>query len=133
MYGAKPREQEIYLANYGWSFNRRACMHAVKHMKRRNASTGKDEPVEMKTKEEVEEFLNKHNIKLEHNMGYDFVFVYHMALADYFKSSIADEEHLAKFVKDYIDDVDNPGGNAFRKWYADCIAKGIPVEWADLI
>lgn len=133
MYEIMPREQRSYLANYGWSFNRRACMHAIKHMMRKNPASGKEEPIEMKTKEEIEEILKKYNIKLEHNKGYDFVYVYHMAMSDYFKSSLADEQHVAMFVKDYIDDIDNPGGNAFRKWYVDMIAKGFPVEWADLL
>lgn len=133
MYEMMPREQRSYLANYGWSFNRKSCMHAVKNMKRQNSATGKDEPIEMKSKDEVEEILKRHNIKLDHNKGYDFVYVYHMAMADYFKSSLTDEQHVAMFVKDYIDDVDNPGGNAFRKWYMDMIAKGEPVEWSDLL
>lgn len=133
LYEMMPRDQRSYLANYGWSFSRRACEAAVREMKRLNPATGKLEPVEMKKKEEVEEFLKKHNVVLENNRGYDFVYVYHMAYSDYFKSSIADEAHLALFVKDYIDDPDNKSGNAFRKWYVDCIAKGIPVEWSDLM
>lgn len=133
MYEIMPREQRSYLANYGWSFNKKACECAIKGMKRNNPATGKSEPVEMKKKDEIEDLLTKHGIKLEHNRGYDFVYVYHMGYADYFKSSIQDEAHLAQYVKDVIDDVDNPGGNVFRKWYVDCVAKGIPVEWEDLI
>lgn len=133
LYEAMPRDMRSYLSNYGWSFSRRACEHAIKAMRRKNPATGKDEPIEIKKKEEVEELLSKHNIKLEHNKGYDFVYVYHMAYADYFKSSITDEQHLALFVKDAIDDPDNPGGNWFRKFYVDCIAKGEPVEWFDLL
>lgn len=128
-----PPEQRSYLANYGWSFNKKACECAVKAMKRKNPATDKEEPVEMKKKEEVEEFLTKHNIKLEHNKGYDFVYAYHMGYADYFKKSIPDEAHLAQYVKDVIDDTDNPGGNVFRKWYVDCVAKGEPVEWSDIL
>lgn len=133
MYEIMPLEQRSYLANYGWSFNRKACMRAVKNMKRLNPATGQHEAVEMKSKEEVEEILKRNNIRLEHNKGYDFVYVYHMAMSDYFKSSLPDEQHVAMFVKDYIDDVDNLGGNAFRKWYVDMIAKGDPVEWSELI
>lgn len=106
---------------------------AVKAMKRKNATTNRVEPIEAKTKEEVESLLKKYNVVLEHNQGYDFVYVYNMGLADYFKSSIIDEQHLALYVKDVIDDVDNPSGNVFRKWYVDCIAKGEPVEWADIL
>lgn len=133
LYETMPREQRSYLMNYGWSFNRRACMYAIKEMKRINPASGKKEPIDMKSKEEVEEILKRNNIKLEHNRGYNFVYVYHMAMADYYKSSLPDEQHVAMFVKDVIDDIDNPGGNVFRKWYADTIAKGEPVEWADLL
>lgn len=133
LYEIMPRDMRSYLANYSWSFNKRACECAIKAMRRKNPATGKDEPIEIKKKEEVEEILTKYGVKLENNRGYDFVYVYHMAYSDYFKSSIIDEQHLAMFVKDYIDDPDNKGGNAFRKWYVDCIAKGIPVEWADLL
>lgn len=133
LYEEMPREMRSYLSNYGWSFNKRACEHAIKAMYRKSPATGKNEPIEPKTKEEIEEFLKKHGVRLENNRGYDFVYVYHMAYSDYFKSSIEDEAHLALFIKDYIDDPDNKGGNAFRKWYVDCIAKGEPVEWADIL
>lgn len=133
LYEIMPREQRSYLANYGWNFNKRACEVAVKAMKRRNPATNKPEPIDAKSKDEVEDILKKYNIELSHNKGYNFVYVYNMGLADYLKSSIADEQHLAMFVRDVIDDTDNPGGNVFRKWYVDCIAKGEPVEWADLI
>jgi hypothetical protein len=81
----------------------------------------------------VEELLAKHNIKLEHNTGYDFVYVANMGKADYLKSSIPDEQHIALYVKDVIDDPDNEGGNVFRKYYVDCIAKGEPLEWDDIL
>lgn len=133
IYETMPREMRSYLSHYGWSFNKRACECAIKAMRRRNPATGKNDPIEMKSKEEVEDILAKHGVKLECNTGYDFVYIYHMAYSDYFKSSITDEQHLALFVKDYIDDPDNEGGNAFRKWYVDCIAKGEPVEWSDML
>lgn len=133
LYEQMPPEQRSYLSNYGWTFNKKACEIAIKAMRRKNPATGKSEPVEMKKKEEVEEILTKHGIKLEHNKGYDFVYAYHMGLSDYFKSSITDEQHLAMYVKDVIDDEDNPGGNVFRKWYVDCIAKGEPTYWEELL
>ena len=56
-----------------------------------------------------------------------------MAKADYFKSSIADEQHLALFVKDYIDDVDGYSGIALTRYMADCIGGGTPIEWEDVL
>lgn len=133
LYEIMPSEQRSYLSNYGWSFNKKACECAVKMMKRKNPATGKDESVEMKKKEEVEEILTKHGIKLEHNKGYNFVYVWHMGYSDYMGKSITDEKHLAMYVKDVIDDDDNKGGNVFMKWYFDCIAKGEPVYWEEIL
>lgn len=133
VYELMPRAMRSYLANYGWNFSSKACDFAVKHMKRINPATGKQEPVDTKTKEQVEEILKKNGVKLDNNKGHNFVFVYNMGLADYMRSSIADEAHLCLYVKDVIDDVDNKGGNVFRKWYVDMIAKGEPVIWEDLL
>lgn len=133
LYEKRPPEMDDYLSHYGWTFNRKACVAAVRMMKRKNPTTGKDEPIEMKSKEEVEEFLKKHNIEIEHNRGYNAVYVYHMGFSDYLKSSVPDEAHLAKYVKDVIDDPDNKGGNVFMKWYCDCIKKGEPVYWEDIL
>ncbi|MCM1452435.1 MAG: hypothetical protein NC102_09255 [Clostridium sp.] len=128
-----PREMRIYLRNYGWNFNRKACDYAVKRMRRKNPATGKSEAIEPMSKEQAEELLQKHSVKLERNEGYNFVYAINMAKAGYWKSSIDDERHLALFVKDAIDDPDNEGGNLFRKWLADCDAKGAVVDWEDLL
>ena len=52
-----------------------------------------------------------------------------MAKSDFMKSAIADEAHLALFVKDYIDDLDGYEGMPFTRFYADCIGKGMPIDW----
>lgn len=128
-----PREMVDYLNQFGFHFNKRACEYASKMMKRKNQATGKNEPIEPFSKEQVEDLLSKNNVKLENNKLYDFVFVANMAKADYWKSSIEDERHLALFVKDYIDDADGSSELAFRRWIATMIAVGEPIEWSDLI
>lgn len=133
LYEKMPEAMWNYLTNYGWNFSKKAFECAVKAMYKKNPNTGKKERIDRKSKEEVEEILKKHNIVLEHDAGYNAAYVYHMGLADYFKSSITDEQHLAMYVKDVIDDDDNEGGNVFRKWYVDCVAKGIPVMWDDIL
>ena len=77
--------------------------------------------------------LEKNEINLENKFGYDYVFVANMAKADYLNSSVADEAHLAKFIKDYCDDPDGYPELPFSRFYADIIAKGIPVIWEDMI
>ena len=56
-----------------------------------------------------------------------------MAIADYYKSSIPDEQHLALFVKDYIDDIDGNPENIFRKWLVSMDGDGEPIEWSEMI
>ena len=61
------------------------------------------------------------------------VYVANMAKADYYKSSIIDESHLALFLKDYIDDPDGYDGLPFTRFYADCIGSGTPIMWDDML
>jgi len=77
--------------------------------------------------------MKQYGIVLDNNNGYDAVYVANMAKADYFKSSIADEAHLVRFVKDYIDDPDGYEGKALTRFFADCMGKGIGIVWEDMI
>ena len=52
---------------------------------------------------------------------------------DFLNSSLPDEEHLIKYVKDYVDDPDGYPELPFTRFYADIIGKGIPVIWEDMI
>lgn len=128
-----PKEMRSYLRAYGYSFNKKANDFAVSLMKKKNPATGKVEKIEPMTKEQVEELLAKYNITLEHNNGHDFVYVANMIRADYWKSSIKDEQSMAQMIKDIIDDEDNPSGNVFRKFLADADAKGIVVDWEEIL
>ena len=58
------------------------------------------------SKEEVDSLLKKYNITLNNKIGYDYVFAANMCKADYMGSSIMDEQHVALFIKDYVDDKD---------------------------
>lgn len=133
MYDDIPRPMRAYLRNYGYSFSKKACELAVRSMKRKNSATDKLEPIEPYTKEQVEEMLTKYGVKVEHNKGYDFVYLANMCRADFFKSSVPDEQHVALYVKNVIDDPDMPGGNAFRHWLVNCDKKGIPIDWEELL
>lgn len=128
-----PKEMRAYLRNYGYTFSKRACEYAVKKMRRKNQATGRTEPIDAMDKEKAEELLTKHGIKLEKNIGYNFVYVLNMAIADYYKSSIKEEKDLAQFVKDTIDDVDGNPDNIFRKWLVCMDGDGEPVDWEEII
>lgn len=128
-----PSDMRVYLRNYGYHFSRKACMFAVSKMKRMNPATGKKEPVDVQSKEAIEEIFSKNGIKMEHSEGYDFVYLWHMAKADYYKSSLPDEKSLVLFVYDTIEDPDMLGSNCFRRWLADADATGLVIEWYDLL
>lgn len=128
-----PEEMMAYMRNYGFSFSKKACEWAVKRMKKRSGVSGKSEPIEPYDKEKAEELLNKYGIHLENNIGYNFVYVLNMAFADFYKSSLKDEQSLAQYVKDVIDDVDDIPENVFRRFLYSLEGKGIPAEWLDWI
>lgn len=131
-YSKLPSGMKEYLEAYGWHFSKRMCDWATGKMKCKD-ETGKAKKLEPMKKDEVEELLKKHNVKLENDKGYDAVYVANMAKNDFYKSSIQDEAHLALFIKDYIDDVDAYPGMPFTRFYADCIGSGTPINWEDVI
>lgn len=100
-------------------------------MTKRN-SDGKVERVSVYTKDCVDRILSKYNIELENKIMYDYVFVAQMCSADYLGSCIEDEEHLAKYVKDTVDDVDASNETTFRRWLATMIGNGEPIDWEEI-
>lgn len=84
-------------------------------------------------KEQVDAMLSKYGVTIENNVGYDYVFVANYGKARYHKSSIADEQRLAMYVKDVIDDEMAGDGEVMRKWDAEMTARGIPVEWEEML
>lgn len=88
---------------------------------------GSIKKIKLVPKEEIGEMFKSHNITVENCIGYDVAFVYHMALSDYYGSSIRSEKDLLTFVKDYVDDVDGYDGLPMTRFYADCIGSGTPI------
>lgn len=127
MYDDMPKYMRKYLQNYGWHFNKALCSYAISFMKKGGKSL---EPV---SKEYIDKVLTQNNIKLENNVGYDYVFVGNMCKADYYGSSITDERHFALYIKDTIDDEDAGDGTTMRRWYATMVANGTMVDWEDVI
>lgn len=124
IYDDRPTSMKRYLKYYGEHFNKKLCNFAVNKM-----NHGK--PVVIKDK--IDELLKNNDIKLENNQLYDYVYVYNMGYNDFLGSSISDEIHLAKYVKDVIDDADGYDGIVFNRWYADTVKQGIPIEWDDML
>ena len=128
-----PAEMKAYLRNHGFSFSKKACEFAVSLMERKNKATDKTEKIEPYSKEKVEEILSKNGVTLKNNIGYNFVYIANMCLADFMKESIDDEAHLAKHIRCIIDDVDDNPENIFRMWIAKMDGNGIPIPWEDIM
>ena len=124
IYDDRPASMKRYLKYYGQHFNKKLCDFAVSKMKHGKSPVKKDK---------VDEILTKHNINLENNDLYDYVYVYNMGNNDFLGSSVIDEKHLAMYVKDVIDDEDGYDGIVFNRWYADTVTCGIPVEWEEML
>ena len=117
-----------YLKTYGWHFNKALCDDAVSRM------TGRDgKPLQALGKEQVDEIMKQYNIKLKNNVGYDAVYVFNMAMADYYGSSLTDKQHVAMFVHDYLDDPDGAPTRALDEYVGRCIGAGTPVMWEDVL
>ena len=127
-YDIIPDGMSAYLSNYGFHFSKKLCEWAISNMRDRN-----NKKLVLRSKEEVDNILKSYGIELNNNKGYDAVYVFHMAMADFVRSSISDELGVAKYVKDYLDDEDGYEGIAFTRFIADCNGKGIPIIWADVI
>ena len=127
-YDITPAGLDAYMSNYGRHFSKALYEWAVSMMKDRNGVK-----VQAMSKQEVDEKMKAASVTVERDMGYDVPYAYMMAKADYMGSSIADEQHLAKFVKDYLDDKDGSDTRAFDEFYAKTIALGIPIMWEDVI
>jgi hypothetical protein len=122
-----PKGMRKYLSYNGWHFNKELCDYATSLM------ISKGSKIKALDKKDVDTLLANHNVKLNNNVGYDYVYVANMCLADFAGRSIIDDEHAALFIKDVIDDEDAPDGTTMRRWYATMVGKGIMIDWHDVL
>lgn len=114
-------DKEIYLAENGWHFNKKACDYAIQNLR------GMDnKPIKPMSKEEIDEMLKRQNVKLEKNVGWDYVYAVNMGKSDMDSS---DEKSLAQYAKRTIDDADAADGELMGCWYTKMIFRRIPVDW----
>ena len=127
LYEDMPKAMRKYLMHNGWHFNKSLCDFAVSLM----SKNGKR--IDAVSKDTVDKLLESYKVKLDNNVGYDYVFVANMCKADYFGSSITDDKHVALYIKDTIDDEDAADGTTMRRWYATMVANGVMVDWDDVL
>ena len=119
---------EEYLEEYGYHFNKKLFVFATEAMTDRNGKR-----LTPWDKERVSAFLKNSGVSVRNDKGHDVAYVFNMARADYWGSSISDDAHLALFVKDYLDDPDGSETRAFDEFYIKTIALGIPIFWDEMI
>lgn len=127
-YEDMPREMRAYLSTYGWHFNKALCDDAVSKMVARDGK-----PVQPVSRKDIDEMMKQHGVKIENDAGYDVVYVFNMAMADYYGSSLTDKQHVLLFVKDYLDDKDGTPTRALDEYVGRCIGAGKPIMWEDVI
>lgn len=130
-YDVYPEAMLIYMRNYGPHFNKKLCDFAVSKMKRN--VNGKMQKIQPISREELKNLMSMNGFVLENDQLYDSVYVANMCKADFLNSSIIDEIHMLKYVKDVIDDPDAVDGLVFNRWYADMCYIGIAIDWEEML
>ena len=125
-----------YMATYGGHFSKKMCDWAVGMMtvdKEDEKGEIVEEKLEPWSKEEVEDMLLRYGVTLDNDKGYDKVYVANMCKADYYEDSVPEETHVARYIKNYLDDPDGYEEIAFNRFMMDCMSKDIPIMWEDMI
>ena len=127
-----PEDMKTYLSYYGMNFSKKLYEFAVSNMRRESAD-GKMEKVKPMSADELKSLLSKHKIEVENNDLYNALYLAAMVKADYWGSSIEDEEHLAKYIEDTLCDVDAAEGQVLARYLADCSVGGCIIYWESMI
>jgi hypothetical protein len=124
-----PEDMERYLSYYGYHFNKKLYEFAVGKMEKKDEMTGrkeKESPVDI---DNLEKGLKKYKVDVPDDEIYDAAYLASMVAADFWGSSIKDEEQMFLYIKDVLCDVDGYDGIVFCRFLADCSAKGTPIMW----
>lgn len=124
----EPSGYAEYMATYGGHFSKKMCEWAVSMM-----MDSKGKKIEPMSKEKVESLLMDNEVKIANDKGYDKVYVANMCKADFLGSSVVDNGRLALYVKDLLDDPDGYDELVFNRFMMDCMGRGIPIMWEDML
>ncbi len=127
-----PDGMRRYLRFHGWHFTKKACDFAVDLMRKKNAA-GKMERVEKMAKEQVDALLNKFAVQIENTFDHDYVYMANKLRVVLLKSGIPDEQHLVMALKAIMEESEQGDGEIMRKWDAEMTARGIPIEWDEIV
>lgn len=129
IYEEIPEGFRRYLSQYGWHFSKKLAEYATSSDRMKNA----DGSSHHWTHEQIEEKLAQNGITIEKAKGYDCMYVANMAYSDFYPKPLVSETQVLQYVKTYIDDSDGYDGIALTRYYADCIAKGEPIFWEEML
>ena len=127
-YEVLPSGMEAYLSAYGHHISKRMYHWAVSMMR-----DSKGNHTNAVSKDEVMDKLKAYGVSVNRGASYDIPYVFMMAKMDYLGSSLKDESNLVQYVKDYVDDVDGNPTRAFDELYVNLCAKGIGIDWEDMM
>jgi len=130
-YDEIPDGMKHYINNYGCHFNKALCEEAVSRMY--TIVNGRKQRISPYDKQQVKDLLSRYNINIERDKLYDSVYVANMCKADFLGKSVPNEEYLAKYVKDVLDDPDADEGYVFNRFYADCMFMNNPIDWDEVL
>lgn len=132
-YEVLPEDLYIYMSHYGPHFTKELCEFAVKQMFVDNTEDNKKQNIKPYTKEQVDNILNTYSVKVKYSKLYDSVYVANMCKFDYLNDSVPNEQYLAKYIKNTLDDPDGAEGLVFNRWIADMKWLGIPIDWSEFV
>ena len=127
-YEVLPSGMKDYLSSYGHHISKNMYHWAVSMMRDK-----KGNHANASTKDEVMDLMKSYGVVINNAASYDVPYVYMMAKMDYLGSSIKDESSLLLYVKDYCDDVDGNPTRAFDELYVNLLAKGVGIDWEDML
>lgn len=128
-----PEDMERYMSYYGCHMNNKLYEYAVSLMRKQDKATGVMKRLTPMKADELKPLLEKYKVEIEPNAIYDALYLACMVKADYWGSSIEDDEHMVRYIEDVICDVDGYDGIVFARFLADCSAKGIAIFWDMMI
>lgn len=123
-----PEAMIAYMRHYGPHFNKKMFEFATGRMTKSGG-----EKVSPITKAQMSDIMMRYGISLKNDQLHDAAYVATMCAADFLGSSVPDESHLAKYVKDVIDDPDGYDGIVFNRWYADMCFTGVAIDWEEML
>lgn len=130
-----PADMLAYINAYGLHFNKPLCEMAVKKMRKKDAA-GRLVEITPITKEQLGIIMKESGFSLgDKKVVWDAVYVANMCMADYMGGAVADNRHLAMFVKQTLDDPDGCEGQTFNRWYSDMCLAGEQqyIDWEEMI